>query len=242
MNDYENIPSLRKHVLTEKNKNEEELKKAGLDWASVSSKNKLSYEIDWLGVPVIQTPEDLVLLQELIFKVKPDFVLEIGIAHGGGMVFEASLLELLGKGKVIGVDVEIREHNRKALEAHPLFKRIEMIERSSIAEETIEDIRKRVPKGSKVIVCLDSNHTKPHVLKELGIYQEFVTPGCYMVVFDAISSDLAKRGVAKEIYIDNGPGEAVTEFLKTNDNFEIDREFNKLYSSHNQNGYLKRVK
>ncbi len=242
MSDYENIPSLRKYVLTEKNKDVKELEKAGMDWASVSSKNKLSYEIDWLGVPVIQTPEDLVLLQELIFKVKPDFVLEIGIAHGGGMIFEASLLELLGKGKVIGVDVEIREHNRRALEAHPLIKRIEIIERSSIVEETIEDIRKRVPKGSKVIVCLDSNHTKPHVLRELELYQEFVTPGCYIVVFDAISSDLARRGAAKEIYIDNGPGEAVTEFLKTNDSFEIDREFNKLYSSHNQNGYLKRVK
>ncbi len=240
--DYDNIPSLRKYVLTEKNKNTEELKRVGMGWAEVCSKNKLSYEIDWLGVPVIQTPEDLVLLQELIFKIKPDFILELGIAHGGGMIFEASLLELLGKGKVIGIDVDIREHNRKVLEIHPLIKRIEMIEGSSIAPEIVEEVRERVPKGSKVIVCLDSDHTKTHVLKELEIYQEFVIPGCYMVVFDAIASELAKRGAAKEVYIDNGPGDAITEFLKTNDDFKIDKEFNKLYSSHNQNGYLKRVK
>jgi len=242
MNDYENIPSLRKHVLTDENKNVEELEKAALDWASVCSKNKLSYEIDWLGIPVIQTPEDLALLQEVIFKVKPDFILEVGIAHGGGMIFESSILELLGKGKVIGIDVEIREHNRKALEAHPLIKRIEMIEGSSVDPEVVEKVRKMIPAGSRVLVCLDSDHTKPHVLKELEIYQEFVVPGSYIVVFDTISSALAKRGTAKEIYVDNGPGEAVTEFLKGNDNFEIDKEFNKLYSSHSQNGYLKRVK
>jgi len=242
MNNYDDIPSLRKHVLTEENKNVEELEKAALDWASICSKNKLSYEIDWLGIPVIQTPEDLVLLQEVIFKVKPDVILEVGIAHGGGMIFEASLLELLGRGKVIGVDVEIREHNRKALEAHPLIKRIEMIEGSSIDPAIVDKVRKMIPAGSRVLVCLDSDHTKPHVLKELEIYQEFVPPGSYIVVFDTISSALAKRGASKKIEIDNGPGEAVTEFLKTNDSFEVDENFDKLYSSHNQGGYLKRVK
>lgn len=213
-----------------------------MEWATVCDKNHQSYEIDWLGVPVIQTPEDLVLLQELIFKIQPDIILEIGIAHGGGLIFEASLLELLGHGKVIGVDVEIREHNRKVIEAHPLAKRIEMIEGSSVSEETIQEIKKRIPENSKIIVCLDSDHTKPHVLRELELYRDFVVPGCYVVVFDAISSDLAKHGAAKEIYIDNGPGEAVTEFLKKNTDFEIDEQFNKLYSSHNQNGYLKRIK
>lgn len=242
MGDYENIPSLREYVLTEKNKDVKELERVGAEWAAVCDKNKLSYEIDWLGVPVIQTPEDLVLLQELIFKIKPDFILEVGIAHGGGMIFEASLLELLGKGKVIGVDIEIREHNRKVLENHPLIKRIEMVEGSSVAPEVLAELRKKVPKDAKVIVCLDSDHTKPHVLRELELYQEFVVPGSYMVVFDAIASALAKRGAAKEIYIDNGPGEAVTEFLKTNHNFEIDKKFNKLYSSHNQNGYLRRTR
>lgn len=242
MNNYKNIPSLRNYVATEKNKDVKELEKAGAEWARVSDKNKLSYEIDWLGVPVIQTPEDLVLLQELIFKIQPDIILEIGIAHGGGLIFEASLLELLGHGTVVGVDVDIREHNRKVIEAHPLAKRIELIEGSSISKEVIEKLKQKVPKNSKVIVCLDSDHTKPHVLKELELYQDFVLPECYMVVFDAISSQLAKAGAAKEIYIDNGPGEAVVEFLKSNNNFEIDTAFNKLYSSHNQNGYLRRIK
>ncbi len=242
MNNYKNIPSLRNHVQTKKDKNDKEIEKSALEWARVCSDNKLSYEIDWLGVPIIQTPEDIVLLQEVIFKVQPDIILEIGIAHGGGMIFEASLLELFGNGKVIGVDVDIRDHNRKVVEAHPLAKRIEMIQGSSIAEETINEIKKRIPKGAKVLVFLDSDHTKPHVLRELELYEQFVIPGCYIVVLDTISSDLAKLHAAKEIYVDNGPGEAATEFLKKNRNFEIDKSFNKLYSSHSQNGYLKRIR
>ncbi len=241
MNNYKNIPSLRSYVLTKKDKNTEDLTKAGMEWARVCSENHLSYEIDWLGVPVIQTPEDLVLLQELIFKVQPDIILEVGVAHGGGMIFEASLLELLGKGKVIGVEIDFREHNRKIIEAHPLSKRIELIQGSSIAEETISEIRKRIPKGSTVVVCLDSDHIKLHVLRELELYEQFVHPGSYIVVFDTISSDLAKLGASKEIYINNGPAEAVTEFLQNNSHFQIDTQFNKLYSSHNQNGYLKRI-
>jgi len=242
MNDYKNIPPLRDLVLTKKDKDVEGLERAAMEWAKVCSENKLSYEIDWLGVPVIQTPEDLVLLQEVIFKVQPEIILEIGVAHGGGMIFEASLLELLGNGKVIGVDVEIRAHNRKVVEAHPLAKRIEMIEGSSIADEVISEIKKRIPENSKVLVCLDSDHTKPHVLKELELYGEFVSVGSYIVVFDTISSDLAKLHAAKEIYINNGPAEAVVEFLEKNKNFEIDKNFNRLYASHSQNGYLKRVK
>ena len=241
MNDYKNVPSLRSHVLTKNDKNEKELEKGALEWARICSDNKLSYEIDWLGVPIIQTPEDIVLLQELIFKVKPDVIIESGIAHGGGMIFEASLLELLGNGKVIGVDVDIREHNRKVVESHPLSKRIEMIQGSSIAPETIAEVKKRIPMGSTVLVCLDSDHTKPHVLRELELYEQFVPVGSYIAVFDTISSDLAKLKAAKEIYIDNGPAEAVTEFLKTNKHFEIDKGFNKLYSSHSQGGFLKRV-
>ena len=241
MQDYGNIPSLRNYVLTKENKDTQALEKAGLEWARISEKNHLSYEIDWLGVPVIQTPEDLVLLQELIFEIQPDVIVELGIAHGGGMIFEASLLEMLGKGKVIGIEIEIREHNRKVLEAHPLAKRIEMIEGSSIADDVVREVEKRIPEHSKVIVCLDSNHTKPHVLQELQIYQKFVPVGCYMVVFDTLPSDLAKMKASREIYIDNGPGEAVYEFLQKTNDFKIDKRFNKLYSSHNRDGYLKRV-
>lgn len=241
MNSYTQIPSLREHVLVKKDKNIEELEKAGLEWARVCEENRLSYEIDWLGVPVIQTPEDLVLMQELIFKIQPDIILEIGIAHGGGMIFEASLLELLGKGKVIGVDVEIREHNRNVIESHPLSKRIELIEGSSISDVTIQELKKRVPKEATTLVFLDSNHTKAHVLHELELYKNFINLGSYMVVFDTLSSDLAKMGAAKDFYIDNGPAEAVSEFLSQTSSFEIDKAYNKFYSSHNRDGFLRRI-
>ena len=242
MNNYKNIPSLRKYVLTKEDKNVRELKKAGLEWMRVAAENRLMYETDWLGVPVIQTPEDLILIQELIFKVRPDSIVGTGIAHGGGLVYYASLMELLGKGKVIGVDIEIKEHNRKVIERHPLSKRIKMIEGNSVSEETIGELEKRIPKNSKVIVCLDSNHTKAHVLRELELYQDFIIPGCYIVVFDTNTSELAKSGIAEKKYIDNGPKEAIEEFLKKNSNFKIDEQSNKLYISFSQNGYLKRIK
>lgn len=134
------------------------------------------------------------------------------------------------------------EHNRRVIEAHPMFKRIELIERSSISEETIEKIRKMMPKGSKVIVCLDSNHTKNHVLKELEFYHRFVNPGGQIVVFDTNTSKLAELGACDKMYINNRPKEAVEDFLKMNNNFEIDKHYNKLYISYSPNGYLRRVK
>jgi len=237
---YQNIPSLRKYVLTKKNKNIKELEKEAIKWAKVSAENRLFYEIDWLGVPIIQTPEDMVLMQELIFKVQPDIIIESGVAHGGSLIYYASLLELLGKGKVIGIDIEIREHNRRVIERHPIFKRIELLEGNSVSEETIEKIRKMVPKDSKVIVCLDSNHIKSHVLRELQIYNSFVNPGSYIVVFDTITSKLAELGACDKIYINNSSKEAVEEFLKVNNNFEIDKHYNKLYISYSPNGYLRR--
>jgi len=242
MQTQENKSPLRKYVLAKKDKNDKELARAASKWVKVSADNRLAYEIDWLGIPVIQTPEDLILIQELIYRIKPDFIIETGIAHGGGLIYYASLMELLGKGKVIGVDVEIREHNRKVIEVHPLFRRIKMIEGDSVADKTIQEIRKIIPRDSKVIVCLDSNHFKDHVLRELEVYQDFIIPGCYIVVFDTISSKMAEMGVADKKYVDSGPKEAVDAFLKDNDNFKIDKEFNKLYISYNQNGYLKRIK
>jgi len=242
MNKYKNIPSLKKYVRIKERKNIKELAEVAIKWAKVSVENRLSYEIDWLGIPIIQTPEDMILMQELIFKIKPDIIIETGIAHGGSLIYYASLLELLGKGKVIGVDIEIRGHNRKVLERHPMFKRIELIEGSSISEETIEKIRKMVPKDSKVIVCLDSNHTKNHVLKELQLYHGFVNLGSYIVVFDTITSKIAELGACEKSYINNSPKEALEDFLKVNGNFEIDKYYNKLYISYSPNGFLKRIK
>lgn len=238
----QNYSPLRKYVSVEHNKDVKELETAGNEWVKAAAKNKLSYEVDWLGIPVIQTPEDLVLVQELIFKIKPDFIVETGIAHGGGLIFYASLLELMGKGKVIGIDIEIRDHNRKAIEAHPLFKRIELIEASSVDSGTIETLREKIPQGSKVLVFLDSDHTKNHVLRELELYQEFVSPGSYIVVFDTITSLLAAVGIADKKYINNTPMEAVKEFLVKNDSFVIDKEFNKLFVSYSPDGYLKKIK
>lgn len=237
---YKNITSLRKYVRIKENKDIRELEEVATKWVKVSAENRLSYEIDWLGVPIIQTPEDMVLMQELIFKIQPDIIIETGIAHGGSLIYYASLLELLGKGKVIGVDIEIREHNRKVLERHPMFKRIELIEGSSISEEIIKKLEKMVPKDSKVIVCLDSNHTKNHVFKELQLYSSFVNLGGYIVVFDTNTSRLAKLGICEKIYLNNGPKEAVEDFLKVNNNFEIDKHYNKLYISYSPNGYLRR--
>jgi len=242
MNKYENIPSLRKYVRIKENKNIKELEEVAIKWAKVSAENRLSYEIDWLGVPIIQTPEDMILMQELIFKIQPDVIIEIGVAHGGSLIYYASLLELLGKGKIIGIDIEIRKHNRKVIKAHPMFKRIELIENNSVSKETIAKIRKMVPKDSKIIVCLDSNHTKDHVLKELQLYSKFVNLGGYIVVFDTIGSKLAELGACEKSYSNNSPKEAVEDFLTVNDNFEIDKYYNKLYISYSPNGYLRRIK
>ncbi len=242
MQNYKNIISLRKYVTTKKSKDIKELKEAAIKWTRVSAENRLSYEIDWLGVPIIQTPEDMILMQELIFKIKPDVIIETGIAHGGSLIYYASLLELLGKGKVIGIDIEIREHNRRAIERHPMFKRIELIEGNSISGETIEKIREIMPKDSKVIVCLDSNHTKDHVLKELQLYHGFVNLGGYIVVFDTNTSKLAELGACEKMYLNNSPKEAVEDFLKVNGNFEINKYYNKLYISYSPNGYLERIR
>lgn len=242
MSNYRQIPSLRKYVRTRENKNTRELEEIGLKWVKVSAENRLSYEIDWLGVPVIQTPEDLILMQELIFNVRPDFIIETGIGHGGGLIYYASVMELLNKGRVIGVDIEIREHNRKAIEAHPLYKRIKLIEGDSVSNETIQEVKKTLLPGSNVIVCLDSDHTKPHVFKELQLYHQFVRPGGYVVVFDTNTSKLAELDACDKKYINNGPKEAIEEFLKTNGDFEIDVSYNKLYISYSPDGYLRRTR
>ena len=237
---YDNLPSLRKYVTVKKDKNIKELKEMGERWLKISAENKLAYEIDWLGVPIIQTPEDMMLMQELIFRVKPDVIIETGIAHGGSLVYYASILELLGKGKIIGVDIEIREHNRKVIEAHPMFKRIEMIEGDSTSKEIVNKVAGRIPEGSTVIVCLDSDHAKEHVLKELKLYHKFVNPGSYLVVFDTHTSKLAEMGGCDRKYINNSPKEAVDEFLGENSDFEVDRQYNKLFISYSPDGYLRR--
>ena len=159
-------------------------------WVRVGWAQKYSYGFTWLGRPVIQLPEDLLRTQEAIWRVAPDVIVETGVAHGGSLIFYASLCELMGKGRVIGVDIEIRPHNRAAIEAHPLASRITLVEGSSIDAGTVARVRESIPPNSRVMVLLDSNHTKAHVRSELEAYAPFVTSGSYIVATDGIMCDL----------------------------------------------------
>ncbi len=209
-----------------------------------SAKLNYSYNFNWLGVPIIQYPQDIVAMQELVWKIKPDLIIETGIARGGSLIFYASLLELIGKGEVVGIDIDIRAHNRKVIEDHPLFKRIKMIEGSSVAQEIIEKVKEITKDKKKVLVCLDSSHTYEHVAKEIELYSPFVTKDSYLVVFDTIIEDLPD-----ELFKDrpwkkgNNPRTAVDEFLKKTDRFVVDKEIeNKILISVAPDGYLKRVR
>lgn len=236
------IQSLKKHVRTKDNKNEAQLTAAGMNWLKACAQNGISYEVEWLGVPIIQCAADIVLIQELIFKLKPDAIIETGVAHGGSLVLYASLLNLLGAKKVIGVDIEIRKHNREVLEQHPLYKWIELIEGSSIAPQTFERVKQSLAGCSKVLVCLDSDHHREHVLNELRLYSQLIPKGSYIVVYDTVCSLLVNGQGCDESYANNGPLEAIDDFLKENDCFEIDKTFNRLYTSASPDGYLRRIK
>ncbi|MEP6712357.1 MAG: cephalosporin hydroxylase family protein [Ferruginibacter sp.] len=203
-----------------------------------------SYNFTWMGRPIIQYPQDMIAMQEIIWEIKPDLIIETGIAHGGSLIYYASILELIGKGEVLGIDIDIRGHNRTEIEKHPMFKRIKMIEGSAISEEIIEQIKPHAADKQTVMVCLDSNHTHAHVFKELQLYSPFVTVGSYLVAFDTIVEDLPP-----DLYNDrpwaigDNPKTAVHEFLKENDGFVINTEIdNKLLVSVAPSGYLKRIK
>ncbi|MBU4201500.1 MAG: cephalosporin hydroxylase family protein [Verrucomicrobia bacterium] len=237
----DDISPLRKYVAVNKDKDELALQTQARQWICLAHQNKLSYEIDWLGVPIIQTPEDMVLMQELLYTVRPDILIETGIAHGGSLIYYASLFELIGKGLVIGIDREIRPNNRAVIDAHAMRKRIVMIEGDSVSDETLIAVRDLVPEGKRTVVCLDADHTKQHVLRELDRYHHFVDIGSYLVVFDTCSSMLAEHGVVGPEWRHNGPKEAVAEFLNLHKTFAVDTSYDKLYVSHNQGGFLKRI-
>jgi cephalosporin hydroxylase len=218
---------------------------AAKDFNVASNKAQYSYNFSWMGRPIIQYPQDMIAMQEIIWEIKPDLIIETGIAHGGSLIYYASLLELIGKGEVLGIDIDIREHNRKEIETHPMFKRIKMIQGSSISNEVIEQVKKQVTGKRKVLVSLDSNHTHDHVLNELNLYSSFVTLNSYIVAFDTIVEDLPEGYFSQKRPwgVSNNPKTAVDEFLKTNKNFEIDTSIdNKLLISVAPGGYLKRVK
>lgn len=210
-------------------------------WIKVGAEHRMMYEPTWLGRQIIQFPSDVVAIQELLWKVQPDVVIETGVAHGGSLVLSASVLELIGKGKVIGVDIEIRAHNRAAIESHPLKKRIELVEGSSIAPETLQSVRRLVGDAKTVMVVFDSNHSHAHVSQELNLYAPLVTPGSYMVVHDGAQEWVWDIPRGKPEWKGNGPLDAIHEFLASHMEFRIDPHYTRFGITSSPDGYLRRL-
>lgn len=189
-------------------------------WVRATWDAKYVYSFSWLGRPVIQLPDDLLRIQELIFEVKPDVVIETGIAHGGSLIFHASLLKAMGKGRVIGVDIEIRPHNRKAIEDHFLAGMITLIEADSVASATLAEVRRLIAPGETVLVVLDSLHTKDHVLRELEAYGPLVTQGSYILATDGVMEIVAGGPRTGADWSWNNPRQAAIDFVRDNSDFE----------------------
>lgn len=192
-------------------------------WLKIGWNHKYTYTFTWMGRPTIQLPEDMIRIQEVIYRIKPDVIIETGVAHGGSLIYYASLCKAMEKGRIIGVDIEIRPHNRKAIESHELFPYITLIEGSSTDKGIVSQVKSLVKSGEMVLVILDSNHTKQHVLDELNAYHDFVMPGSYIVATDGIMKDLndVPRGVS-DWDVDN-PATAATEFVQEHPEFVIEQ-------------------
>jgi len=225
---------------------DEDLKQKSLDWMLASDKYKYSYNYTWLGRPIIKYPNDIVATQEIIWRVKPDLIIETGVAHGGSLILSASMLELLGGDRrVIGIDIDIRAHNRKEIEAHPLYKRIDLVEGSSVAPDIVAQVTKLAAPYKNVMVVLDSLHTHDHVARELEIYAPMVTVGSYLVLPDTFIEYFPKGYYAhnRPWDVGNNPMTALRDFMKRNDDFDIDQELKgKLMITEAFDGYLRRVK
>jgi cephalosporin hydroxylase len=224
---------------------DKEFKKISQQWFDTSLKYEYSYHFTWLGRPIIQYPQDILAIQEIIWKAKPDLIIETGIAHGGSLILSASILELLGNGHVLGIDIDIRKDNKNKIEKHPMFKRITMIQGSSIDKKIIKKVHEFSKDKKKIMIILDSNHTHKHVLEELKAYSSLVTKNSYLVVFDTIIEDLPEELINKQRPwgIGNNPKTAVHEFLKKNKRFKIDKKIeDKLSFTVAPCGYLKCIK
>ncbi len=226
-----------------------ELAQATRAWMDRANARKYSYHFEWMGRPIIQYPQDIVAMQELIWRVQPDLIVETGIAHGGSLIFSASMLELNAAcggpadARVVGVDIDIRAHNRAAIEAHPMARRISMVQGSSIAPDVVAQVRRLAEGRRSVLVCLDSMHTHDHVLAELQAYAPLVSVGSYCVVFDTVIEDMPKSMFPDRPW---GPGDnpktALHAYLKTNADFEIDHAIDhKLLITVAPDGFLRRI-
>lgn len=190
-------------------------------WLRCGWDNKHVYSFTWLGRPMIQLPEDMVRLQEVIYTVQPDVIVETGVAHGGSLIFHASLCKAMEKGRVIGVDIEIRQHNREAVESHPLFPFITLIEGDSVAPETVDEVRAHIRPDDRVLIFLDSRHSKEHVLAELAAYAALTTKGSYIVAMDGIMQQVVGAPRTEPDWNWNNPRSAALEFVQQNPDFEI---------------------
>ena len=213
-------------------------------WRVLALRKQYMNNFSWLGRPLIQLPSDAMAMQEIIWAVKPDLIIETGVAHGGSVVLSASLLELLGHGEVLGIDIDIRPHNRQAIEAHPLARRISLIEGSSTDPKVVAQVRERAAGKARVLVCLDSNHTHEHVLAELEAYAGLVSVDSYCIVFDTFVEDMP----ADHVWTDrpwgkgNNPKTAVREWLRSHPEFEIDHSIDdRLLVTSAPDGFLRRV-
>lgn len=233
-----------------KNADNSTLIKAARTFMEASTLPKYSYNFSWLGRPIIQYPQDIVAMQELIWSIKPDLIIETGIAHGGSLIFSASMLEINAicggpnDAMVLGIDIDIRSHNRAAVEAHPMSKRISMLEGSSVSTKIIDRVHREAASKQKIIVILDSNHTNEHVKAELAAYAPLVTLGSYCIVLDTFIDDMPSQ-----LFMDrpwgpgNNPKTAVKEFITDHPGFIIDHEIHeKLLITVAPSGYLKRVR
>lgn len=230
------------------------MKKSKIEFFNQSHKLQYSYNFEWLGRPIIQYPQDIVAFQEIVNNVKPDLILETGIAHGGSLVLSASLLCMLdvieGKDprkstrKVLGIDVDIREHNREALDNHPLRFKMELMEGSSIDEKIVSKVKAYAKPYEKILVSLDSNHTHSHVLDELNAYAELVSKDSYCIVYDTVIEDMPTDAFPNRDWgVGNSPKSAVYEFIKDHPEFEIDKAIDeKLLISVAPDGFLKKIK
>lgn len=238
------------NIRIKKNGRNTKLLKLAKQFTKATTQPKYSYNFSWLGLPIIQYPQDIIAMQELIWMIKPDFIIETGIARGGSLVFYASMLALNAAcggpkdAEVLGIDVDIRKHNRTAIESHPLFKKISMMEGSSVDSHIIKQVEKRAAKKKCILICLDSNHTHDHVLAELKAYAPLTSIGSYCVVFDTVIEDLPKNSFPDRAWNrGNNPKSAVDEFLKTHPEFKQNKQIdNQLLISVAPGGYLKRIK
>ncbi len=218
-------------------------------WLKVGWTQKYSYTFSWLGRPIVQLPEDMVRIQEVLYQIKPDVIIETGIAHGGSLIYYASLCKAMGRGKVIGVDIEIRPQNRKGIMSHELYPLITLIEGSSVAPNVVTQVHSLVKPNESVIIVLDSNHTKEHVLRELDSYHDLVSSGSYIIATDGVMRDLYDVPQGRPEWKLDNPTVAAEEFVKSHPNFTIEIpkwRFNESNLSKNithwPSAWIKRIK